>query len=265
MWRSINTTWPFSSEVTVKLYKYRIFNTYSIDSLITKKIWVSKPGDFNDPFDCPATWLTLTVTSRVATKDHNRLDQALRAAAHGYIQWDDWRLDELKKTAYKTVNSTERLSYEQVEEIKNMGIYSLSKTADDVLMWAHYADEHKGFCIEYDMIDKSEGEFEFVSVDYDVTERFKIFADTDIDKLRREASRLKANQWKYEQECRLIYKEGNKAYSEPYLISSIIFGLRMPDSYRQAIRRILCDRSEIKFKEVCMGSQIFQLVVRDLM
>jgi len=34
---------------------------------------------------------------------------------------------------------------------KKIGIFSLSKKYDDELLWAHYANSHKGFCIEYDL------------------------------------------------------------------------------------------------------------------
>jgi hypothetical protein len=32
---------------------------------------------------------------------------------------------------------------------KNSGVYYLSKDYKNELLWAHYADSHKGFCIEY--------------------------------------------------------------------------------------------------------------------
>lgn len=42
-------------------------------------------------------------------------------------------------------------SYENVLSFdKKMGIYSLSQTYIDELLWAHYGESHKGFCIEYD-------------------------------------------------------------------------------------------------------------------
>ncbi len=33
---------------------------------------------------------------------------------------------------------------------KKSGVYSLSKDYKNELLWAYYADSHKGFCIEYD-------------------------------------------------------------------------------------------------------------------
>jgi len=36
------------------------------------------------------------------------------------------------------------------KEIDNAGITCFSKVRDDILMWAHYADKHKGLCFEFD-------------------------------------------------------------------------------------------------------------------
>ena len=41
------------------------------------------------------------------------------------------------------------------EAKKKVRICSLSKTYDNALMWAHYADEHKGCCIEVEIPDST--------------------------------------------------------------------------------------------------------------
>jgi uncharacterized protein YjaZ len=38
-----------------------------------------------------------------------------------------------------------------IDRKNEIGIYSLSKTYKDELLWAHYANSHYGFCIEYDL------------------------------------------------------------------------------------------------------------------
>ena len=35
-------------------------------------------------------------------------------------------------------------------EMQHKGVFSLSKTWRSPLMWSHYADEHRGICLEYD-------------------------------------------------------------------------------------------------------------------
>jgi hypothetical protein len=45
-----------------------------------------------------------------------------------------------------------RSAYGQLAGMRHkVGIYSLSRTPLDELMWAHYANSHTGFCIEYDL------------------------------------------------------------------------------------------------------------------
>ncbi len=38
-----------------------------------------------------------------------------------------------------------------IEKKDSSGVYSLSQSATDELLWAHYANSHEGFCIEYDL------------------------------------------------------------------------------------------------------------------
>jgi hypothetical protein len=56
-------------EVT-SLYKYRGFNTFSLQCLINEVAWFSKPSSFNDPFDC-GIYL-----------DDNKLDESIQKAVH---------------------------------------------------------------------------------------------------------------------------------------------------------------------------------------
>ena len=35
-------------------------------------------------------------------------------------------------------------------DVDKMGILCFSEHCDDILMWSHYSDGHKGFCLEFD-------------------------------------------------------------------------------------------------------------------
>ena len=35
------------------------------------------------------------------------------------------------------------------KDINNFGAFSMSQLKDNILMWSHYANQHKGFCIEF--------------------------------------------------------------------------------------------------------------------
>lgn len=38
---------------------------------------------------------------------------------------------------------------DEINNLKSFGVVSFSKRNDSILMWSHYADSHKGFCIGF--------------------------------------------------------------------------------------------------------------------
>jgi len=58
----------------------------------------------------------------------------------------------ISKSGYSTKDVKKR--WKEFQEVtNNIGVYSLSESScpDNELMWAHYANSHKGFCIAYDV------------------------------------------------------------------------------------------------------------------
>jgi len=107
-----------------------------------------------------------------------------------------------------------------------MGVYSLSEKNNDILMWSHYADHHKGFCIEYERADSK----------YNFLSHFMcrpVGYENNYPNLNRVLDvwginlYTKAVEWEYEAEWRLVFKEGGKIFPSPAPITGIVFGLRM--------------------------------------
>ncbi|MFM5754127.1 DUF2971 domain-containing protein [Aeromonas veronii] len=103
-------------------------------------------------------------------------------------------------------------------QVNQYGIVSLSETSRNLLMWAHYADEHRGICIGYkdDFLDSMEkpidtnhgGHFKPTRVMYDTIRYYK---ESDNKKGLPEPSELcfkiltnKSDDWIYEKEHRCI-------------------------------------------------------------
>ena len=105
------------------LYKYYAYNENSLSVLINKKIWVAKPESFNDPFDCNYNFSLKLDEEILKQGDSNIKDIQINAAATNKV---------LK------------------ERFSNTGIFSMSKRNNSILMWSHYANQHKGFCIEFE-------------------------------------------------------------------------------------------------------------------
>ncbi len=123
--------------------------------------------------------------------------------------------------------------------ILELGIYSLSRIRNDILMWSHYADSHKGFCIQF--LDDPKDRFIARAQSVSYSEDYPIVNPiTETDAIRLEKSLLtKAKHWEYEDEWRIIDHEkghGIKKFS-PHLLVGIIFGCRMNEGHKEMIRR----------------------------
>ena len=105
-----------------------------------------------------------------------------------------------------------------VQRLYSSGIYSLSKPQINEtfpcneLLWAHYANSHKGFCIEYDLDKLSNN----ISCDFDITNvinvtyksnRPKVFNNEDVFLTQQKVFGTKSMVWEYENEVRLIFKK----------------------------------------------------------
>lgn len=123
------------------------------------------------------------------------------------------------------------------EDLHDVGIYSLSKPRDDEtfpcneLLWAHYANSHKGFYIEYDLealVGMTSRGFDIrnvIHISYQ-EERPKIAEEDRIDilKLQKKLLGTKSKAWKCENEVRLVfYTSGEKTVSKN-AITAIYFG-----------------------------------------
>lgn len=132
-----------------------------------------------------------------------------------------------------------------------IGIYSLSKTYKDELLWAHYANSHFGFCIEYDLdilIDtyKRDKIYTFPISYSNTPPQIGIAEVASSSKDNLSIIKLmvghKSKRWKEEEEHRLIInKFGNQAY-DFQAVKSIYFGLRMEDENKEAIMNRLKGR-----------------------
>ena len=103
-----------------KIYKYysltsdEKLNEMKLDTLLNQKIYLSRPSSFNDPFDTKAFFY----------KPENLM-----------------KFDILKEHKGKVIDDFSKLS--RIACFTRNGVNSMP-------MWAHYSNNHCGFCVEYD-------------------------------------------------------------------------------------------------------------------
>ena len=110
---------------------------------------------------------------------------------------------------------------------EQIGVLCLSSVENDILMWSHYADSHRGICLQFD------GYFEFFAntqeVKYPpVRPRINPFRQSKLE-MTEAALLTKAEHWQYEKEWRLIqYTKGPGVYRfPPEALTGVILGAQM--------------------------------------
>jgi hypothetical protein len=160
-----------------RIYKYRADNKYSLNNLSNDTVWMSSPDKYNDPYDCAfkifADDIFKALSSTLVKEflQNYGLDGPDGAEAIKQAENSDDPFGFLKNyiAAKLSVNpgyrpftmtvfdpSVVRAQIDAATEFLNQvrattKICSFSETNDNLLMWSHYAQNHQGFCMEYDL------------------------------------------------------------------------------------------------------------------
>jgi hypothetical protein len=151
-------------------------------------------------------------------------------------------------------------------------------------MWSHYADSHKGFCLEHDRsednllgavaLDVSEWAVE-VEKEMQWTKKVSYASQypkiSILDLLTATNWRAlhsfiltKSIDWAYEREWRLTGYPGGRNVTNPGRIKSVIFGLRMVPEHREQLIRALDGKLGIVFREARKLEGVFSVRIHDL-
>ncbi|MES9901890.1 MAG: DUF2971 domain-containing protein [Sedimenticola sp.] len=212
-----------------RLYKFMPWSDRVKALIENEEIWFSRMDAFNDPFE--------------GIYSVNRNMEAFQFAALAFKHYQNndgigWS-DISKLLSEKVVN--EDLSIKEdaliqldcavdsmIDEVRGIGILSLSEVADSILMWSHYADNHKGICIEFEreLLELS-GDSKHCrpvqySTDYPQPRVRDLLADEHL--LTTQVVYTKAAEWSYEKEWRIWAEKGNTLRKTPGKIRSIILG-----------------------------------------
>ena len=108
------------------LYQYRPSESYNVDNIKNRVIWARKATDFNDPYDCLIT-----------TSSMERQIKRIKRIGTNLL------LKELEDMQKAFIDEAQKIRASQA-------VSCFSCICDSLLMWSHYADQHKGMCVVYD-------------------------------------------------------------------------------------------------------------------
>lgn len=253
------------------VYKYYPPSKYAVDFFTNYMVRFTQPGNLNDPEDCMPLFDIQdinTYVNNIAVRNYHRMigltvTQIAAAKQNMITQFSrnpSGIIDKAIDIYYKNINST-------------IGILSLAKSPLIKLLWSYYCDSYKGFVIEFD-----EGHEFFnrrkndrldcgrlMDVNY-VNIRPTIYLDQfNVDP---KVFTSKMDDWKHEQEVRIIRELKNRDLENPpdvYLfkvpkdcIKKVIFGMKTDDKVKMdIIKRITGDAEmrHVTFAKVIITNQ----------
>lgn len=281
-----------------RIYKYRKDDEagYARKNLASNTIWLATPDTYNDPYDC---FLQFSAPNMGAAFERGLVD----AFVAGYklnISTDYVNKAKQSPTPLQTFlqyipsDGKAGANPKQIAELISQAIpgyikstkdflqalrtiaqvCSFSEIHDSILMWSHYADNHQGFCVEYDpeKFDPSDGFLKnLYPVIYsnelgDMTPWAEKLVSGGAGDLVTEFLLLgviqKFTGWEYEQEWRYIRfqeppkQDRNRSMPVP---SRVFLGAKAQPSTTDAIVAI-CKEKNIPVWQMRMSSDRYELV-----
>jgi Protein of unknown function (DUF2971) len=189
------------------------------------QLYCSSRTQFNDPFDCIALSLEGISQKRLEEFIDRRVMEEFTALSAE---------DRLAKARELKLNPEQIQSMAQ-KYADILGILSLSAKRDNILMWSHYANSHQGFCLEFDTAKAPFSRAHRVQY-----QRKRRAYDLSAVHEKRNAENFlltKYEDWRYEQEWRLIVEKGGAIYAcPPDALTGVIFGCRMLETDKAKVR-----------------------------
>ena len=126
------------------------------------------------------------------------------------------------------------------EKLKSYRIVSLSKNYDIGYMWSHYANVHKGCCIELEITSK---DWEYTEIDYCKKPLEPEIDDNEsLDNIPKLILSKKTTQWICEEEVRFLKDFSSKKRINPYIninIIRVLYGFKCDDKTIKALNKII--------------------------
>lgn len=218
--------------------------------LESSQLWMSSFDKFNDPFEFSFalnndyTEEEFTKWFCNATKTNNR-----RIARNLFL--DKEKVDNTIKEGIQ-------------ETLKDYGIKCFTTNHDNLLMWAHYANNHEGVCFKFDIQKDADFFQDLLPVVYDDTYKQLNYIKSQNNTV--EILRHKSEAWKYEEEWRVLkLGKANQlvGFSRDSLVQ-IIFGCRCKDQVE--IQKMCSENGfdSVQFSKAEKANDSYKLIVTPL-
>ena len=235
--------------------------------ILDSELWLSSPSDFNDPFDTTGSF-AIKGTSAKRSSHIKALVQkyAPPGATPAAIKQAH---DSLARRTDGEILIMLRSSFETQRDSTGV-ICFVEGDPRDVLMWSHYAADHKGVCLQFE---PARDLFTFARAlkvqylrDYPVVNWLK--GASEIERILRR----KHPRWKYEAERRIIQIGAARSVFtyNPSALVGLLFGCAADDAVINATMAVLTARANARLPDLKLyraekHKSRYELVIRRFM
>lgn len=283
------------------VYKFRAVNEYSLKNLADDTVWLSSPAKYNDPYDCAATISAheiamasfgseapdtlfaplLSVLSEEEIAAARQADDPFETIVRAVLSRDQkvpseyipGMIDALRGAVAHVLQPHLQRSVDTGREAIRM--CSFSERNDIILMWSHYAENHSGFCIEYQVrslhhfVRRMLQPVIYKRERFDAT-KFHKGLKPNIEGFNNLYGVLqalyKAPEWSYEQEWRFVLGHGILEQDQSYGFgtpSRVYLGAQIDESRKEKVLEI-CKARGFAVSQMRLSATEYRMVAEPL-
>ncbi len=254
-----------------RIFKFRSGNENDIEALSSDFIWFADIESLNDPYEGYARFNSDDVSDslrehflenvyslepREDMAPHEEVAQKKVALGTDFADYIDSKAIESVRNYYKE----HRDDYKVLSVSLQKDSHDFPAPLNNMLMWSHYANGFKGFCIEFDaellvntIVDRNSAQIGTSKIQYAIdgklpTVNLKTFMEASISGDLNSSFEIltsftkKEQSWSYENELRLISEIRGKHYYDSECVKAVYIAEKMPLEVRQTLLSIITNK-----------------------
>lgn len=262
-----------------KLYKYtRVHNAK--DLLYYNTLYLPEIHELNDPYEGELLYNNEILKNAYFKNKKEEFDKEIIGDINDFPKEQHKRIYELRE---RMLNKESDQYIESLKKFIHEGIYFICLSSSNKInsLWAHYANNHDGICIEYDIKNCNEPFFknscfkvEYVETSDDTSDIKDFINKNEIDfNLVLKPFLKKSIEWEYEKEWRIILEKENikrELHFEPYKPyikflkpSKVYLGLNISRKNEETIKTI-CQIKKIPLSKATKTNESYDFKFEEI-
>jgi Protein of unknown function (DUF2971) len=244
----------------MRLYRYVSFaqpfgHTTVENAILHHRLWWSSPVSFNDPFDCNPFLVFGENAAERQAYAKRMVREVDRSPRH--IKRQNLRSVQ----AFARNHTKEALDAMWRGEMSKAAMVCMSALPDHPLMWAHYADSHRGAVLIFQ--EQFKPNFVALPVRYSPDRPLVNLSRLRSFETFQGAMLTKSEHWSYEEEFRLISTGEPVGFNDfpSEALVGVIFGARISIENRDFVLSLIARRPALKIWQASMHEREYRLDV----